>query len=93
LNRRYNKIYYWKNKKQQEVDFVIKKKKVIEAIQVCWDIEKPKSKEREIKILVEACKELKLKEGLILTEDMEKEEKIEGVNISIKPIWKWLLEN
>ena len=94
LNKKGLEIYYWKSKKQEEVDFIIKKKqKIIQAIQVCWDIDKPETKKREVKALVNACKELKLKEGLILTEDNSSSETIDDIKISFQPIWKWLLEN
>jgi len=94
LNKKDSEIYYWKSQKQEEVDFIIKKKqKIIQAIQVCWNIDKPETKEREIEVLVKACKELKLKEGLILTEDTSSNETVEGIKISFQPIWKWLLED
>ena len=93
LNNNEQEIYYWKNSKQEEVDFIIKKKqRVFGAIQVCWDIEKKETKDREIRCLIDSCKELKLKEGIILTEDLEKSEKIDGIKITFKPIWRWLLE-
>ena len=94
LNKTENEVYYWKNEKQEEVDFIIKRgKKDLQAVQVCWNIEKLETQEREIISIIKACKELRLKEGLILTEDAEKENKIEGIRITFKPIWKWLLEN
>lgn len=94
LNKKDLEIYYWKNPKQEEVDFIIKEKqKIIQAVQVCWDIGKPETKKREVGSLVKACKELKLKEGLILTEDTSSNETIEGIKIYFQPIWKWLLES
>jgi len=94
LNKKDSEIYYWKSQKQEEVDFIIKKKqKIIQAIQVCWNIDKPEAKEREVKALVKVCKELKLNEGLILTEDSSLSETIDGIKISFQPIWKWILEN
>ncbi len=93
LDRYEQEIFYWKNSKQEEVDFVIKEKqKIKEIIQVCWNIDKKETREREIKSLISACEEFKLKKGLILTEDVEKEQKVGEVNITYKPIWKWLLE-
>jgi len=92
LNKNDVGVYYWKNAQQEEVDFIIKKKqKIIQAIQVCWDIGKVETKKREVVALVKTCKEFKLKEGLILTEDTLSEETIEGIKISYQPIWKWLL--
>ncbi len=93
LNKKNLEIYYWKSPKQEEVDFVVKKKqKIIHAIQVCWDIGKPETKKREVRALVKACKELKLKEGLILTEDTSSNETIEEIKIYFQPVWGWLLE-
>lgn len=92
LNRRDLEIYYWKNQKQEEVDFLIKKKqKIVQAIQVCWNIGKPETKKREVEALVEVCKEFNLKEGLILTEDTSLTEKTDGIKVSFQPLWKWLL--
>ncbi len=94
LNKKNLEIYYWKSQKQEEVDFIIKRKqKIIQAIQVCWDIGKPETKKREIGALVKACKELKLKEGLILTEDTSSNETVEGIKIYFQPFWKWLLKS
>lgn len=88
LRRKFGEIYYWKNK--NECDFIIKKGRELKAIQICYDLEKTKG--REINGLIEACKEFKLKEGLVITEDYEGEEKIENVKIKYSPLWRWLLE-
>lgn len=37
-------------------------------------------------------KEFQLKEGLIITEDYEEEEKIKNKKIKFMPLWKWLIE-
>ncbi len=85
-------IYYWKNPQQEEVDFVVKEGlKIKQLIQVCWDINKYKTKEREVKSLLKASKELRCKNLLIITEDKEGEEKIKGKKIKYIPLWKWLL--
>jgi predicted AAA+ superfamily ATPase len=91
LMRKGKEVFYWKNK--GEVDFVIKRdKKVEELIQVCYDVEDPKTKEREVNALLEAMKFFKLRTGIIVTWDYEDEEKINGKKISYIPIWKWLLQ-
>ena len=55
-----------------------------------------KTKEREIKALVEAAGEFSLdgKKGelLIITKDYETQEEIEGKKITYKKLWKWLIE-
>jgi predicted AAA+ superfamily ATPase len=89
LLRKNKETYYHLDKK--ECDFVVKEGlKIAEAIQVCLDISNPETKKREIEGLQGAMTKYKLKEGLILT--MEHEETIKAKNITIKPVWKWLLE-
>lgn len=78
-------IYYWQ---KHEVDFVVKRGKVEEIIQVCWDIEE--AKEREIEGLLEASRFFGIKRGVIVTGDFEGEEEVEGVKIEYIPLWKWL---
>lgn len=90
LKRQGNEIYYHKNK--FECDFLIKKGlKITKAIQVCYELNN-EDKEREIRGLVEAMQTHKLKEGLILTFDDEDEIILNNKKISIKPVWKWLLD-
>ena len=50
------------------------------------------TKKREVDGLIEALKEYKLKEGLILTFDKGEEFVLDDKKIIIKPVWKWLLE-
>jgi hypothetical protein len=85
-------LYYWKNQRHQEVDFVIKEGlRIKNLIQVSWDINKLNTKKREINSLLKALEEIKLKEGTIITEDYEGEEYIKGKKIKYLPLWKWLL--
>ena len=85
-------IYYWKNIQHEEVDFVIKEGlKVKELIQVCYDINDIETKKREIKALIKASKELRCGNLIIVTDDYEKEEKINSKKIKYVPLWKWLL--
>ena len=93
LRRQNSELYYWKNPKHEEVDFVITQgMKVKQLIQVCYDVENKETKEREIKALLKARKEIKCKNLLIITEDKEKEEIIEKKKIRFIPLWMWLLE-
>lgn len=90
LKRRNQEIYYHKEK--YECDFVIKERLDITfAIQVTKSLDDEDTKEREIKGLIEACKNYDLKSGLILTENEEGEEIIDDIKVIIKPVWKWLL--
>ena len=87
-------IFYWKNIQHEEVDFVVKEGlKVKQLIQVCYDVSDLDTKEREIKALIKASKELKCKDLLVITDDYESEEKIKGKKIKFIPLWKWLLQD
>ncbi len=86
-------IFYWRSKKNEEVDFIIKQGlKVRQLIQVCLNMDDAETKKREIKSLLEAMNEFKLKEGLIITEDLENEEKFGTKIIKYIPLWKWVIE-
>lgn len=85
-------IYYWKETSGIEVDFVLAQGPgVKQLIQVCYDIEDIKTKERELKSLVKASKELECKNLLVITWDYEAKEDFKGSNIEFVPLWKWLL--
>jgi len=88
-------IFYWKDYQQNEVDFVIKERdKVKQLIQVCYDIENINTKERGIKSLIKASRELHCNNLLIINWEYEGEEKINSsLNIKFIPLWKWLVEN
>lgn len=85
-------LYYWKDINHREVDFVIKENlKVKQLIQVSWKVDRPETKNREIKTLLKAMKEFGLERGLVITDDYETEENIKGKKIDYIPLWKWLL--
>lgn len=89
LKRKGNEIFYFEN--NNECDFVAKSEEdKYSAYQVVWQLN-DKTKDREIKGLVEACKYLKLAKGTILTYDDEGEEKTGKIYIKIMPVRKWLL--
>jgi hypothetical protein len=87
-------VYYWKDHQHREVDFVVKRgQKIEQLIQVCYNLEDFNTREREIKALLKASKELKCRNLLIITEDKEGVEKVKGEPIKYIPLWKWLMEN
>ncbi len=88
LRQKFNEIYYFSGK--NECDFIVKNKKEILAIQVCYDLNK-ENKEREINGLAEVFSKFKIKEGLVITENYENEEKIDNKKIFFIPLWKLLL--
>ncbi len=88
LKRRDREIYYWKS--QGEVDFVIKNKNnSLSALNVSYTNQ---IEDREVKGLLEFKKQFnKCNELILLTKDLQKEEKIKGKKIKFIPVWKWLL--
>ena len=90
LRRKFKNMFYFQDK--NECDFVVKEKeKITHAIQVCFDFNE-ETKDREINGLIEALKEFKLKEGLVLTYAQDDEFFVESKKIIVKPVWKWLIE-
>lgn len=73
-----------------ECDFVvIEKDRVTEAIQVAYEISDTETRGREIRGLVQTCKNLSLKRGTIITMDQEEEFKSSGIRVVIIPAWKY----
>jgi predicted AAA+ superfamily ATPase len=76
-------IFYFNE--NRECDFIVKDNQgKLFPYQVTLEL-KEENEEREIAGLVEACKKL------IFTFDEEDNKDIEGINIQILPVWKWLL--
>jgi len=85
-------IYYWKDRGGYECDFVIcEGLKPKEIIQVVYNMDDKKTKEREIRGLIRCMREFGLKEGIIITKDSESIEKIDGLRIRFVLLKKWLL--
>ncbi len=89
-------LYYWKGQ-HNEVDFAIKKEfRIAQLIQVCFDVSDPKTKDREVRALINAGAETGCKNLLVLTYDYEALEKHEWfdntADIRFVPAWKWLLD-
>jgi hypothetical protein len=86
-------LIFWKNSAGIETDFVIKEGlRAKEIIQVAYELGNAKTRERELKALVECAKEFKLRKGLIITKSEEGSETLKGIRIMFSPLWKWLLE-
>ena len=85
-------LFYWKDIHHREVDFVIKEETGIKnLIQVCWKMNDEKTRNRELRSLQKAMKELKVSNAAIITEETEGEEKLNGFTVKTVPLWKWLL--
>lgn len=86
-------IFYYKTKNDREVDFILKNgTKIIELIQVCYNLSSFETEEREIKALLEACSELAVSQLTVVTWDTKKDVERNGITISFKPLVEWLLE-
>jgi hypothetical protein len=91
LKRRGAELFYFKGKK--ECDFLeIRENNKKNIYQVCYDLQDKSTKKREIDGLMEAMLFFNLDSGFILTFSEEDEIKFEGKMITIKPVWKWLVE-
>lgn len=89
LKRNGAEVYYYKNKR--ECDFLIKEKnKITMAVQVT-DILTEANKERELNGLLTAMDSFNLKKGLIITRNQDEKMKVNGREIYVVPIFKWLL--
>jgi predicted AAA+ superfamily ATPase len=92
LKQQGKETYYYKTKSGREVDFLIKDNGKVQLIQVAWDIEDEKTKQREIGSLVEAMEEEKVGRGLVLTFSTNERTLIKNRQIQIRPVYQWLLE-
>jgi predicted AAA+ superfamily ATPase len=88
LKRAGKNIYYVKGKR--EVDFYCPGEDP-SLINVCYDIENPATRSREVKGLSEAMRTLKIDESTLITADREETIQTEQGRIRVIPLWKWLL--
>ncbi len=99
LKRRGKELLFYKTKDGYEVDFVTgsKEGQVDELIQVSYAVDNEITKQREIRALLHARKELGITNLSVITYDYESVESVkwhrmEG-KIKFLPAWKWLLQN
>jgi predicted AAA+ superfamily ATPase len=92
LVRRGDDFYYYRSNNGKEVDFVVKKgTKVSQLIQVCYDIDDPNTRKREVSALLRAGRDLECDNLLILTWDYALNEKHGNATIGFLPLWRWLI--
>jgi len=91
LKRKNFDIFYWKNERGKEVDFVLcEGLKPIALIQVCERIEDEKMMKRETEPLLVAAEELKVSDLILLTDITPNFRAPAG--ISVKSFIEWLVE-
>ncbi len=92
LLRRGKSIHYYKSVNNNEVDFtILENSKPKQLLQVAFSVDDLITKERKVKSLLKASKELKCNNLTIITWDKEDLEKAQGKKIIYIPLWKWLL--
>ncbi|MCK4819116.1 ATP-binding protein [bacterium] len=91
LRRKGKQVCYYRSKGGYEVDFLLDENGEKKLIQVCHDISRIETFNREKRAVLAGIKELGLKSGLILTFDEKRYEEIGGHLFEIIPVWEWLL--
>lgn len=90
LKRRYKEIYYYSDK--HECDFVIKEKNTLtEAIQVTYTLNE-QNISRELSGLKETMQQLNIPQGTLIVYNNDISTEVVEKNISIEPLYKWILE-
>lgn len=90
--------YYADVQGKYEVDFVVGRDNAPEEttlIQVCTDLSKPQTRERELRGLAQAAKafhDLPDERLLVLTLNDREPKEFGGHLIKCKPVWEWMLE-
>lgn len=91
FRNRDKEIYYWKDKQQREVDFVLKRGlKIEQLIQVTYVSSEEEIDVREERVLIKASEDLNCEDMLVITRDYEAEKELKGKRIMFMPLWKWL---
>jgi len=91
LKRRKKELYFFKTKSNKEIDFLYAENSEYHLIQVCYSLADFTTKQREIKAIVEANREIQNTQNFILSYSEEENIRIDDIDIQIIPVWKWLL--
>ena len=87
-------LFYYRTRNDREIDFVLRKGHQIEQlVQVCYDINQPKTLKRELDALAEASMELNCQNLLLLTWDKEEQIPVNDLTIHLIPTYKWLIHS
>ena len=85
-------LFYWKDHRQYEVDFVIRRgKKIEKLVQVTYSMDKAETEDRELDSICRASDELGCRDLLIITWNDERKIKRDGKDVVCVPLYKWLL--
>jgi len=86
-----SQLFYYKTKTGKEIDFLLMEKTNVQLIQVSVDISDKNTRHREKRALIEAAKEIDIKEGMIINGNLKESTVEDGIKISIVPIWEFLI--
>ncbi len=74
-----------------ECDFVVQhEERVVQLIQVCWDMHNDDTRKRELRGLQEAAATTGCTNLLLITHDEEEQLLLDNKQIEIIPAWKWI---
>ncbi|MCD4793652.1 MAG: ATP-binding protein [Bacteroidales bacterium] len=91
LKRKHEDIYYYKTHNNLEVDFFVNPEHERKLIQVSFSLNDFETKQRELRALKKAMKELEINESYIFSYNEEDVIKDNGFIIYVVPVWKYLL--
>ncbi len=89
-------ISYYTTDEGWEVDFVVgdvEAGHVRELVQVCAEIDRPATRERELRGVESAMAELGVDRATIVTLEVEERVKLSSGTVEIVPAWKWMLRS
>lgn len=90
LRRQTKNIYYYKG--NQEVDFYAKLDNEEILVNVSYEINQEKTRQREINGLLEAMEYFNLNVAYLITKDEKHQIKMDTKQIFIQPLYEWLLQ-
>ena len=91
LRRTRPALFFYNGKR--ECDFLVfEKNRCVEAIQVCWSLQNPDTRDREIEGLIEAMDAFSVSHGTIVTENEYEDLMIQKRKIAVRPAWYYLLQ-
>ena len=91
LQRKYDKLYYYKTKNAKEIDFLVEDFSETKLVQVSYSLANETTKEREINSLLTAMKELNIHKATIYTYNENENLSFDDKKIEIKAFWKTCL--
>jgi uncharacterized protein len=90
LRQRTKEVYYYSTPNGYEVDFYLPEQRLL--IQVAQHMENPETREREVRALADASAKIQAERALILTDSNQPGFTLNGLEVEVKAVPDWLLE-